>query len=129
MELYQGLADQMMADTNESDAVPFGYKVILPSTFQGSPRNMRERYHDAMTIVQQFGPPDIFLTMTCNPRWHEIVDNLYPGQSPSDRPDLVARVFNLKLKALMQDICMPPYVFGKPLAFVYTVEFQKRGNE
>lgn len=41
--------------------------IILPSTFQGSPRNMRERYHDAMTMVTKYGKPDLFITMTCNP--------------------------------------------------------------
>ncbi len=40
--------------------------------------------------------------MTCNPNWPEIRRSLLPGQSPQDRPDLFARVFNLKLKALME---------------------------
>ena len=49
-------------------------------------------------IVAKLSKPDLFLTFTCNPKWPEIVANLLPGQTASDRPDLVARVFKLKLK-------------------------------
>ncbi len=56
---------------------------------------MQQRYQDAMVMVMKIGKPDLFITITCNPNWPEIVDNLYPGQRPEDRPDLVARVFNL----------------------------------
>jgi hypothetical protein len=34
--------------------------------------------------------------MTANPTWREIKDELNPGQTYADRPDLVARVFKLK---------------------------------
>ncbi|KAL6730964.1 hypothetical protein Aduo_001880 [Ancylostoma duodenale] len=60
----------------------------------GGPRAMHQSYQDAMAIVAKYGKPDYFLTFTCNPQWREIVDNLYPGQNSSDRPDLVARVFH-----------------------------------
>ncbi|XP_010229638.1 uncharacterized protein LOC104582051 [Brachypodium distachyon] len=45
-----------------------------------------------MALVQKYGKPDIFLTMTCNPNWEEIVNELFPGQTPQDRPDLVVRL-------------------------------------
>ena len=100
VERYKGLVDFM--NTNNPGAP--GRPVILPSTFQGSPRNMRERFYDAMAIVAKYGKPDLFITMTCNPNWREIRDNLYPGQTPVDRPDLVARVFKLKLNELKKDL-------------------------
>lgn len=109
----------------EDDALP-GHVVILPSSFYGSPRNMRERYHDAMAIVRHIGAPDLFITITCNPHWDEIVENLFPGQNPSDRPDLIARVFCLKLKRIIQDICKEEQ-FGKVTGYAYSIEFQKRG--
>jgi hypothetical protein len=49
-----------------------GKMVILPSTFIGSPRNMMQNYQDAMAIVSKFGKPDLFIIMTCNPKWREI---------------------------------------------------------
>lgn len=50
---------------------------------------MRRRYLDAMALVQRFGKPDIFLTLTCNPRWPEILQELNPGEEAHNRPDLV----------------------------------------
>ncbi|TKR70682.1 hypothetical protein L596_022674 [Steinernema carpocapsae] len=79
-----------------------------------------------MAIVTEFGAPDLFITFTCNPKWPEIVSNLKPGQSPCDRPDLVVKVFQLKLKEFMDDI-LKKQVLGKVKAFVRVIEFQKRG--
>ena len=52
--------------------------------------------------------------------------NLFENQTAYDRPDLVARVFNLKKKAFLKDLIQNG-VFGKVVAHVHTVEFQKRG--
>lgn len=123
-ELYQGLADAVSyGDTNGATV---GRKIILPSSFTGSPRCMHQLYQDAMSIVRKFGKPDLFITFTCNPNWPEIKSALFNGQSPADRPDLTARVFHQKLKELLNDI-VEKEVFGKPLAYVYVIEFQKRG--
>ena len=73
-----------------------GKIIILPSIFLGSPRYMMQNYQDAMAIVRSKGKSDLFITMTCNPNWREIRDNLYLGQQASDRPDTCARVFYLK---------------------------------
>ena len=59
---------------------------------------MEQCYQDAMSIVAKTGKPDIFLTMTCNPNWKGIQENLLPGQEASDRPELVDRFFYLKKK-------------------------------
>jgi hypothetical protein len=81
---------------------------------------------DAMALVQKFGKPDIFLTMTYNPNWDEIKNELYPGQTSQDRPDLVVRVFRAKLEELKTRL-MKNDIFGKVCAHVHVVEFQKRG--
>jgi hypothetical protein len=82
---------------------------------------------DAMALVHTYGKPDIFLTMTCNPNWQEILDELLPGQTPQDRPDLVARVFRAKLET-MKDMLTKNHILGVVKAYVYVVEFQKRGT-
>src|ERR1051325_2366815 len=79
-----------------------------------------------MAIVREFGKPDLFVTVTCNPNWPKIVDELLPNQKPSDRSDLVSRVFNLKLKAITYDLFVRG-VLGKVIAHVHVIEFQKRG--
>ena len=83
---------------------------------------MRRRYMDAMALVRRFGKPDIFLTMTCNPKWDEITHELYPRQAPQDRPDLIDRVFRAKLEELKQ-MLIKKGILGKVRAHVYVVEF------
>ncbi|GBM27572.1 hypothetical protein AVEN_97086-1 [Araneus ventricosus] len=87
---------------------------------------MRERCADAMSIFAKYGAPDLFITFTANPKWPEITENLRPSEQTTDRPDLLARVFNLKLKSLMDDPTVHG-ALGKSIAQVYTIEFQKRG--
>ena len=65
---------------------------------------MGQLYHDAMAIVRSHTKPDLFITMTCNPQWPEITENLAPTQTAQDGPDLVTRVFRLKLCALLDDL-------------------------
>ncbi|WJX27992.1 hypothetical protein P8452_16762 [Trifolium repens] len=57
----------------------------------------------------------------------EIRDVLHPkGLQPSDRPDIVCRVFKMKLDEMLSDFKKKER-FGKVIAGMYTVEFQKRG--
>ncbi|KAL0316569.1 UNVERIFIED_CONTAM: hypothetical protein Sradi_5535100 [Sesamum radiatum] len=102
-----------------------GRRIILPSSFTGSPRDMYQRYQDAMAIVQKFGKPDIFLTMTCNPSWKEIKDQLLPGQTPQDRPDLLTRIFRAKYEELKEDI-FHKGVLGKTIAHVHMASLIKK---
>lgn len=101
-------------------------RVVLPSSYTGGPRFMKQLYQDTIALSTKFGRPDLFTTFTCNPNWKEIKENLRPGEQPTDRPDLIARVFRLKLKALMDDI-VKHKVLGRVPAYAYTIEFQKRG--
>jgi len=124
-EFYAGLHDIVMdEDTTLHEKV--GKKIILSSTFTGSTRYMQQLYQDSMAIVREFGKPDLFVTVTCNPTWPEIADELLPNQRPDDRPDLVARVFKQKLKSITEDL-FDKAVLGKVLAHVHVIEFQKRG--
>ncbi|XP_076032449.1 uncharacterized protein LOC143020171 [Oratosquilla oratoria] len=61
-----------------------------------------------------------------NPDWPEFETALAAGCTSSDRPDLVSRVFRLKLCALMDDLTKIS-LFGRTKAFLFTVEWQKRG--
>jgi hypothetical protein len=81
---------------------------------------------DAMALVWKYGKPDIFLTMTCNPNWDEIKQDFLPGQTAQDRLDLVTRVFRAKFEVLKNKL-MKNDILGKVRAYVYVVQFQKRG--
>ncbi|AQK61876.1 hypothetical protein ZEAMMB73_Zm00001d012946 [Zea mays] len=123
-DLYKGLVDSLHEGENRADKI--GKRTVLSTSFIGGPRDMRRRYMDAMALVRKFGKPDIFLTMTCNPNWDEITRELLPMQSPQDRPDLVVRIFRAKLEELKKRLTKHD-ILGKIRAYVYVVEFQKRG--
>lgn len=78
-ELYSGIQE---AFRNDLDVA--GRRVILPSSFSGSPRNMVQLYQDSMAIVRELGKPLLFITMTANPRWEEAIAALFPHLDPAD---------------------------------------------
>ena len=81
---------------------------------------------NAMALVQRFGKPDIFLTITCNPNWLEIKQELGNNDEVQNRPDLVVRIFRAKLEELKIDL-FKKQIFGPVAAYIYVIEFQKRG--
>lgn len=123
-DLYQGLVDSLHAGENRTGAV--GKRTVLATSFIGGQRDKKRRYMDAMALVRKHGKPDLFITKTCNPNWEEITRELEPGQIPQDRPDLVARVFRAKLEELKKEL-FERHMLGQVMAYVYVVEFQKRG--
>jgi hypothetical protein len=125
-DLYSGLVDAMFAEDGIVNIANLGQRIILPSSFTGGPRQMIKLYQDGMAIVRTIGKPDLFITITCNPNWPEITNALLPGQSAQDRPDLCARVFNMKLKVILKEI-LNEDIFGKVIGYLHTIEFQKRG--
>lgn len=100
--------------------------MLLPSSFVGSAKWYHMLYLDALTLPQRYHAPDLFITFTCNPKWIEIQREIPPGHTYQDHPDIVARVFWLKFKALMDDI-VKHKIFGPVQAFVWRIEWQARG--
>ena len=120
-EKYSGLLDAIA----QNDLQNAGRKIILPPTIYGSPRFYQKCFQNAMALVRHFGKPDYFITMTCNPKWKEIQQGLFPGETVKDRPDLAARVFKMKYDSLMNDL-LKECVLGKVNAHTATIEWQKR---
>jgi hypothetical protein len=63
-------------------------------------------YQDAMAISRVYGPPDLFVTFTCNAKRKKISDALRfePGQQPCNRSKLVVWVFHMKVEEFIVDI-------------------------
>ncbi|KAI9121462.1 hypothetical protein K1719_008495 [Acacia pycnantha] len=119
VDLYCGISDAVTR--GETDPSSTGRRIILPSTFTGGARYMIQNYQDAMAICAWAGYPDIFITFTCNPMWPEIIRHCNEdGLKPCDRPDVLSRIFHIKLQKLMQ-IVKDDKIFGT------IKEFQKRG--
>ena len=130
VDLYKGLTEAVLR--GETDPASHGKRIILPSSFVGgarfviiaiftslwciysciisnviffSYRYMIQNYQDAMAICRWAGYPDLFITFTCNPKWPEIqrfINNL--GLNADDRPDIICRVFKMKLDQLIRDV-------------------------
>ena len=97
--------------------------VILPSSFGSGPRALKQNF---LVLVQGFGRPDLFITFKCNGDWEEIKENLKENEYPADRPDLITRVFDGKLKALLKDLT-ENNILGRVIAYTHVIGFQKRG--
>ena len=95
---------QSVASGN-TDPTTLGKPIILPSSFTGGPRFMKQNYMDAMALCRWYGCPDLFITITCNSNWPEIARYMREHNlSATDRPDVLTRVFKMKLDQLMIDL-------------------------
>ena len=123
-ELYQGLHDAIVSGL---DLHNVGQKFVLPSSYTGGPWYMKQCLQDALALAHFHKKINLFITITCNPSWLEIVQELFPGQTAADCPDpfdLCTRVFELKKKAIFSDI-FKDGIFGEAVGCVNTIEFQK----
>lgn len=113
-ELYAQIYDSL--HTGNVNASNVGKGIILPAGFVGSRRYMQQNFQDALAVCRYIDHPHIFLTMTTNPMWDEIMQmmNLLPNCLPQNSPDIIARVFRLKLDQLIDDIKNKSF-FGKCL--------------
>nr|XP_043637916.1 uncharacterized protein LOC122608910 [Erigeron canadensis] len=124
-EFLQGVYDAL--STGDVEGREIGKRVILPASFTGGPRYMYQHYQDALAICRVHKNPQYFITFTCNVKWREIQRKLSKtNATPLDRPNIVVRVFQLKVKSFMNYL-KTSQLFGAVTAEVYTIEFQKRG--
>ena len=112
--------------SKDDHQLKIGRRIVLSKSFIGSPRWYHSKFQDGMAICRKYHKPDFFITFTCNPNWIEIQKELSDGETAQNRPDLVARVFKLKKDQLLKDIT-DKNIFGKVPAFLWVIEFQKRG--
>ncbi|XP_031111963.1 uncharacterized protein LOC116015936 [Ipomoea triloba] len=103
-ETYNCLTDALTR--GEVDPNAQGRRIILPSSFVGGARYMIQNYQDAMPEVERF-----LKDTNCR---------------AEDRPDIICRVFKMKLDSLIAD-CRKNKLFGSVNGVIYTIEFQKRG--
>jgi len=82
-DLYSGLQDHM-ACGGGVDMENVGHVVILPSSHKGSAQYMQQLLQDSLAICRENKKPDLFLTMTANGNWQEIVKNILPGQTATN---------------------------------------------
>ena len=121
------LQQRLASDRSIRDSSPSEHPgKLLPASHPGSPAKRKSDTEDALRIVNRRGRPHLFITITFNANWREVTDNLLPGQSSYDRPELCCRVFKLKLKEIMR-VLKSGKVFGTVKSYLSRIEFQKRG--
>ena len=88
---------------------------------------MIQNYQDAMVICRHYKNPDLFITFTYNSKWYEITRTLaiITEQKTKDRPNIVARVFKMKLDHILSNI-KSEAIFKKIIIDLFIVEFQKQ---
>lgn len=104
-------------------------KTFLGTSFFGSRRHLREQAQNALTIVSELGPPTLFITLTCNPKWPEIMERLSDTDSAYSRADITCMVFHEKLTKVLHNIRHGKY-FNLPHGLDYeirVIEYQYRG--
>ncbi|XP_074374279.1 uncharacterized protein LOC141714673 [Apium graveolens] len=126
VDLYNSVRDAL--SKGDHDPMHVGKAVILPASFTGSQRYMSQYFKDSLAICHAIGHPSLFLTMNCNSKWPEIQEilKLLPNVDHVDAPDIVSRVFKLKLDQLL-DLIKKKNYFGKCIGVMHVIEFQKRG--
>ena len=121
-EVMDGLTDAL---DNQVDVSQVGKAVRLPASFIGSGRYMYSHYQDALSIVRVLGSFSFFITITCNAGHSDILNNIFPGQTAANRPDVMTRVFKLQMKEFLDDI-LHKNVLETAVAWVYNYEQQVR---
>lgn len=119
------MVDQV--EKNDANLEDLGNGIILPSSYVGSARNLHERYLDSMASARFHGVPDLLGIIIANPKWPELQKALRPHEHSSDCPDLVSRVFEMKRKAMINDI-FKEGVLGAAKGRLHCIEFQKTGS-
>ena len=120
------LIDQLQYADATDIGIPVQTRTVLPASHVGGPRYYHRLFQNAMALPRRFGRPDLFITMTCNPAWSEISPALPARSTWQQHPDIVARVFMIKVASLIDDIRMKK-IFGDVAAIVYRIEWQARG--
>ena len=107
---------QQSSEAGNIEGLGQGKRIILPSTFVGSPRYMDQLYFDGIAICSHVGFPNLFITFTCNPNWPEIHRLLTPlNLTPIDRPEIISRIFKLKYEQMLSDLTKN-HLLGKVVA-------------
>ena len=69
--VYSGAKDVMTKSDGDENLKNVRKRIILPSSFIGGDQYMHQEYLHSIGLYQWYGHPHGFVTMTCNPNWHE----------------------------------------------------------
>ena len=79
-----------------------------------------------MAIIRKYSRLSIFITFTTNLKWDKITRELLPRQTATDRPDLVMRIFYIKVTHFLHNLKWKQ-IFSWYRGCVQTIKYQKQG--
>jgi len=82
-----------MGDIQEFQFVVLNWKNKSRIKDREMERNRLTHRWSLIHATIHFHKPDLFLTITTNPKWLEIVQSLFSRQTATDYPDIVLQVF------------------------------------
>lgn len=121
-----GIAQQDVLDDHGSDVGDVIAPTYMSPTYVGSDKWYEHKCKDAIALQMAHGHPTYFITTTMDPNAAEVALLLEPGQTPNDRPEVLARVFKMRLAQLESDL-LDTGILGKAVTYIRVVEYQKRG--
>jgi hypothetical protein len=86
-------------------------------------------FRDALHVASVMGQAHFFITVTISANDPDISRHLLPGQSACDRPDIVNRVFHIKMRELIAKMKNGDFFGGHKLIWhAHVIEWQKRST-
>ena len=95
---------------------------ILSISYIDSFRYMKTRKQNALALIKDLEKSTFFLIFICNLDWSKFEKDFSANVSIENRSNLIARVFQLKLKKLLRDLT-ERHMFEKMKTYTYVIEF------
>ena len=121
-----GTAQQDVLDDHVGDAGDVTAPTCMSPGHVGSDKWHEHKCKDAIALQVAHGHPTCLVTTTMDPNAAEVAPLLEPGQTPSGRPEVLARVFKMRLAQLESDL-LDTGILGKAVTCVRVVECLKCG--
>jgi hypothetical protein len=103
-------------------------ETYLPNSVHRSPHHMAALAKNALMLVLEYGCPHVFIMLTCNPQWPEILSQLINGQLAYDCPDVTVSVFKSRLDQIKTNIRHGKYFQSCEVVYSFhVIEYQYRG--
>jgi len=117
-------------DDPSAEQLKIGRINQMPSTDRQSSKNIHLNITRAMAIRKAVNPKcGMFVTFTFNCKCVEIVELIGTSANPADYPDLCCRAASVKFRDMLKLLSGPNGLLGPVKAWVWSLEYQKRGNK
>ncbi|KAK9829678.1 hypothetical protein WJX72_007303 [[Myrmecia] bisecta] len=125
-------------DATQQDVMKHVMKFSVPASTPGSPAYFRNQLEDLMAMVDAYGMPTLFLTLTADEsselRWHEYEDleaflnTFKQGFEWKDAPVESAKLFYTRHQAYFDKFVKGNGIFGRCTHHITRFEIQGRGS-